>query len=247
MAIYLGTDKVSLAGTSGGFMLNGRLIATKEYEFKLSDTNYSSLTISTTAQTLTLPATTYSNASTSITCHRLGQDYDGIMIDLYNHDYVIFFEQLITYAYSSSVSGTIHGIKSVFVRDQHEGRYYSSFNATTGQLNTSGNPTWSNSYITSQSRLLYQKADNTYGQSANGYGIKSSSNPASFGVSNSKGYINLTLSSIQAQANDSYFPVAAMDALNTTNTKIKSIWYIYEGDKSMFGQIYNRAYELATI
>ncbi|MBO7080169.1 MAG: hypothetical protein J6W64_10330 [Bacilli bacterium] len=92
MAIYLGTDKVSLAGTSGGFMLNGRLIATKEYEFKLSDTNYSSLTISTTAQTLTLPATTYSNASTSITCHRLGQDYDGIMIDLYNHDYVIFFE-----------------------------------------------------------------------------------------------------------------------------------------------------------
>ena len=92
MAIYLGTNEVSLAGPNGGFMLNGRPIATKEYEFKLSDTNYSSLTISTTAQTLTLPATTYSSANTSITCYRLGQDYDGTVIDLYNHDYVIFFE-----------------------------------------------------------------------------------------------------------------------------------------------------------
>ena len=92
MAIYLGTNEVSFAGPNGGFMLNGRLIATKEYEFKLSDTNYSSLTISTTAQTLTLPATTYSSASTSIICYRLGQDYDGTVINLYNHDYVIFFE-----------------------------------------------------------------------------------------------------------------------------------------------------------
>jgi hypothetical protein len=117
MAIYLGEDKISLAGTNGGFMLNGRLIATKEYEFKLSDTNYNSLTISTTAQTLTLPATSFSNAGTSITCFRLGVSYDGTPINLYNHDYVVFLESVTTYNYSSSVSGTIHGIKSVYTRD----------------------------------------------------------------------------------------------------------------------------------
>ena len=62
MAIYLGTDKVRLSGTNGGYGLNGRLLLTKTYSINLGQTNYSSLTPSTTSQNLTLPATTYSTS-----------------------------------------------------------------------------------------------------------------------------------------------------------------------------------------
>lgn len=246
MAIYLGTDKVSLGGTNGGFMLNGRLIATKEYEFKLSDTNYSSLTVSTTAQSLTLPATTYSNASTTITCFKLGVSNDGTIIDVYNHDYIVIIETVTSYVYSSSIADTIHGIKSVYVREWNEGKYYGSVDSATGQLNTAANPTYAGATATSTARLLYQKADNTYALSTTNYGVYGTPTPAAIGITNGEGYLDLKLSSFSVRANSTYFPEAAMNLLDTTNTKIKSTWYIYEGDKSMYGQVYGRACELVT-
>jgi len=84
MAIYLGSNEVTFAGLGGGgYMPNSRELITKTFNFTLADTNYSSITstISTTAQTLTLPATSYSSAGTSITCFRIGADYDGTVID----------------------------------------------------------------------------------------------------------------------------------------------------------------------
>ena len=40
MAIYLGTNKLTLAGTDGGYMINGRLIKTFTYSFNLGQTNF---------------------------------------------------------------------------------------------------------------------------------------------------------------------------------------------------------------
>ena len=243
MGLYLGTNEVTLAGPNDGFMTNGKLIATKNYEIKLSDTNFSSLTPSTTAQTLTLPATDYSSAGTSVTCFKLGEDYDGTIIDPYHHDYIVYYENVVEFVYSSSVSGTIHGIRTVYTRDFQHGRCYSSIDSSTGKLTSSLSATGS-SYVGSRAVLLYQKADNTYAFYSTAYGVYAAPTPAAISTSNNKGYINLNLSSVSVRGHDTYFPVAAITALNTTNTKIKNTWYVYEGDKSMYGRIYE-AYALA--
>lgn len=248
MGIYLGTNEVSLAGTNGnGFMVNGRPIATKTYTLKLSDTNFASITASTATTTLTLPATSYTTtASTTITCFKLGPDGDGTPIDLVAHDYVVFFEAVTNYNYSTTVAGTIHGIKSVFTRDAQGGRYHSSVIANTGALNTT-TATYSNTYTTNTSKLLYQKADNTYAVYSTNYGFYCNPTPVQFGRTNNRSYIELRLASVCIRGNDSYFPVTAINALNPTNTTMTCTWYVYEGDKSIVGQVNERALELVTV
>jgi hypothetical protein len=240
MALYLGTNKVDIMGPNDGFMTNGRLIAEKNYEVKLSDTNFSSLTPSTTAQTLTLPATTYTtSASTTITCHRIGEAYDGTIINRTQHGYLVFFECQIEYVYSSTVSGTIHGIRGGYARDFQNYNYQSSVDSTTGELTSivySGT-----TYTGSINALLYQKADNTYASTTTQCGIYTAATPASM----ASNYIDLKLASVSIKTNDSYFPAAAFTALNTTNTKIKCTWYVYEGDHTIADQFYTRAYQLA--
>lgn len=133
MAIYLGENKISPAGTNGGFMLNGRLLTTKTYSFNLGQTNFSSITPTTSTQTLTLPATDYSSASTNITCIRVGKTYDGTIIDRTAHDYHIFRHYVINYNYgSNNVSGTIHPIRGAGGYDYTYGHYCNGLNTLTG-------------------------------------------------------------------------------------------------------------------
>ncbi len=246
MAIYLGTDKVSNAGTNGGFMLNGHLLTTKTYTFNLGQTNYSSLTPTTTAQTLTLPATTYTTSpSSNITCLRVGENYDRTVIDRDNHDYVVFCYLTIDYNYgSNNVASTIHGIRSVYARDIQEGKYRNTINSSTGILTNAY--TKSNSYISTTTILLFQKADNTYSRDGGSNGIYGTCTASfSSGGTPSKDYINLSCSSFSVKANDSYCPVAALDAINPTGTIVTARWDIYEGDRSSYSNIFDIAYELA--
>lgn len=244
MAIYLGTNKVDLGGTNGGFMLNGHLIATKTYSFNLGQTNFSSITPTTSTQTLTLPATSYStNGGTTITCLILGEDYDGTLIDRTAHDYVVFQKYKIDFNYGANdVSSMIHGIRSAGARDYHFGKYTASVVTTTGILTESISN--SASYINSASPLLYQKADGTYAMTAS-QGIYGSTTPASISTANGKNYMNLNYGSVYIKYNDSIFPLAAFQALDPTNTIFTITWEIYEGDKSMYSQIYDTAYSLA--
>jgi hypothetical protein len=246
MALYLGNNQISLAGTNGGFGLNGHLLLTKTYSINLGQTNYSSLTPSTTSQNLTLPATTYSTSGgTTITCFRIGESYDGTKIDFNGHDYVGFAECVTEYNYgANNVFGTIHPIRHCQVRDYQEGRYDSALNTSTGSLSTSGNPSQSSSYISGPSVLLYQKADNTYTFYASGTGIYHSGTSA-FSWSTSSNYIDLKLGTIAVVANASYAPVAALTAVNPANTTVTITWYLYECDKAAYGYEYSRAYELA--
>jgi len=244
MAIYLGTNKVDLGGTNGGFMLNGHLIATKTYSFNLGQTNFSSITPTTSTQTLTLPATAYStNGGTTITCLRLGEDYDGTLIDRTAYDYVVFQKYEIDFNYgTNNVSSMIHGIRSTGARDYHVGKYLASIVATTGILTETLST--SAGYINSISPLLYQKADGTYAMTTS-QGIYGSTTPASVSTSNGKNYIDLKYGNVYIKYSDSYFPLAALQALNPTNTIFTVTWEIYEGDKSMYSYIYDTAYSLA--
>ena len=246
MAIYLGTNEVSLAGPPDGYLLNGRLIATKTYSFNLGQTNYSSVEKTTTQVNLTLFTTEYTTtAGTTVTCFRLGENYDGTIIDRNAHDYIVFCNSVINYNYgSNNVSSTIHGIRSAFARDFQGGKYINNVNASTGQLGTSY--TKNNSYITSCYPLLYQKADNTYGITTTSCGIwHNNSGPATFATTNSKDYLDLKCGAFAVKANDSYCPVAALQAINPANTTVQVTWYVYEGDRTMYTNIYETAYRLA--
>ena len=244
MAVYLGTNKVGIYGpvSDGGFTIGGRLLAVKTYSFKLSETNFSSLTPSTTAQTLTLPATSYSSAGTTMTCFQLGPTADGTPIDVYKNDYFVFFEGTVEFSYASSVSGTIHGIRTAYTRDFQYYHYYSGVNSSTGKVNDSYNAT--STYTTSSSRLLYQKADNTYGISTTAYGIYMAPTPVA--VTASTSLMKLQIGSVSVRGSDSYCPVAAINALSAANTTLTGTWYIYEGNRNAAGELTNRAVELAT-
>lgn len=250
MAIYLGTNKVDLAGLQPGnqlgYMGNSKLIAEKTYSFNLGQTNYSSLTVSTTSQTLTLPATTYTTSpSTSINVFRVGEDYDGIIIDRELHDYVSIGEGKIEYAYTQPdnvMNSLVHGIKTSMCRDYQYGKHYTV--SSTGELNTSKN--YGGSYFSGQAVLLYKKTDGTYSTTTS-YGIYSTSTPVIAYVDATKDYLNLQLSSISVRAHATYFPVDAMNYIDPTNTILTFTWHIYEGDSNVFSRIYQTAYGNAAL
>ena len=245
MSIYLGSNKVALAGTDGaGFMPGGKVLATKTYSFNLGQTNYSSITPTTTAQTLTLPATDFTAAGTTMTCFKIGEAFDGTIINRDLHDYIILFTTVITYNYgTNNVSSTIHGIRSSFAKDFHQGKYRSSVDSSTGQLtSTYGKNT---NYITSVAPFLYQKANNTYALTTSQGIYHSGSTIGSFGISNGKDYIELKCGAYSVKYSDTYCPLASLQAINPANTIVQCTWYIYEGDKSMLTNVYDTAYELA--
>lgn len=235
MAIYLGENKVSLAGTNGGFMLNGRLITTKSYEFNLSDTNFSSLTPSTTQQSLTLPATDYSSAGTSITAFKIGESYDGTSINFKDHDYVVICSLVITFNYgTNNMNSLVRGVRFGYSKDSQKGKYPSTLNTSTGLYDVSKISTGS-SYIGSSSTLIYQDTSNQYKAQSSGYGIYGTSDcGTSLDTSTGVGYCELKFSGFYLKSNDTYFPNSSIALLNAANTKIKGIWYIYEGDKNAY-------------
>ena len=228
-------------------MINGHLILTKTYTFNLGQTNYSSLTPSTTAQSLTLFTTDYTTtAGTTIKCYRIGEAYDGIIIDRNMHDQVIFFECITNYNYgSNNVSSTIHTIKTAHTRDYQEGKYWSGINSSTGTINYTATPSKNASNITTLTPTLYQKADNTYAFTTTACGIyHSGTTIASFSTANNKDYLDLSCGAFSVKANDSYCPASSLSLINPANTQIQMTWYIYEGDRSMYTNIYTRSYEL---
>lgn len=244
MALYLGTNEVGLAGPFGGYMINGRLIAEKTYSFNLGQTNYSSLTPTTTAQALTLPATTYTiNASTSVQVIRIGQDFDGTIIDRNTHDYVVFCYVVINYNYgNNNVSSAPHIIRSVYGRDFQGGKYRNTINSSNGQLNDTY--TKGSSYITSATSFLYQKADGTYAITTGTQGIYGQAS-ASVTTAGGHDYFYIQASGFSVKANDSYCPVDSLTAINPANTIITISCEVYEGDRSSYTNIYDKIFQLA--
>ena len=153
-------------------------------------------------------------------------------------------ECVINYNYgSNNMASTIHGIRSAYVKDAQEGKYRSSVVSATGQQTTTY--TKNVSYITNCTPLLYQKADNTYGVTTSNGIYHSGSTITSFSTANGADYIDLKYGAISVKANDSYCPVASLTKISPAATTVSCTWYIYEGDRSMYSTINDRAYELA--
>lgn len=242
MAIYLGTNQVGVntnIGPSGqlAFMKNGNLLTTKTYSFKLSDTNYSSITPSTTSQTLTLPATTYTtNGGTSIICHKIGQSYDGTIIkytsDLDTKFYMIFMQESHDYAYTvgdSTLNTIPYGIKTNFYYINVPYRYSTSYPIT--------------SYGTSSSSSIYTngtlyKENNAY-KSSSGIGIYVNSSSQ---ISIQSNYIDLKISSLTVRADTSKFAVDALNYLNPSNITFNITWKVYQCEDNPYLYIYKRLY-----
>lgn len=244
MGIYLGSNPVGTTimvekpDDQYGFLKNSKLIKTVTYDLPLSDTNFSSLTLSTTAQTLTLPATDYTTAGTNVTVDRIGADYDGTIIDQYNPNiaYVAICEGYWTYAYTATdatMDTMIHGIKTYTCRDAQPYKYHNI--ANDGTANTS----WSTSltYCTSCCQTLYKKVNGTYAATSS-VGIYCTSQS----ISLSSNYIGISLSSVQVKGSDSYFPVTAMQYIDPNNTILHFIWKIYEGEKNVANLVYQTVY-----
>lgn len=243
MAIYLGTNQVGVNTNfnPNGYLKNGRLLTTKTYSFNLGQTNFSSITPTTSTQNLTLPATDYSSAGTSITCIRVGQTYDGTIIDRTAHDYYIFRQYIINYNYgNNNVSGTIHPIRGAGGYDYIYGHYCSGVDSSTGIATDTYS--YSSTTTTSITPMLYQKADNTYAITTS-QGIYGGASAASYTNDSNGAYFNLSFSSFYVKYNNSYCPLAALQAINPSNTIVTITWYIYEGDESLYSKIYT-AYDL---
>lgn len=244
MAIYLGENKITLAGTNDGYMINGRLLVTKNYSFPLSATNFSSLTPSTTAQALTLPATTYSSSSSSVQCIRIGEAYDGIILNRDIYDYIVFTFVQIDHNYgSNNMNSTLHTVRTAYGRDYHYGKSYRNIDANTGILTTAVNK--GGSYIGSTNPLLYQKANNTYAITTNSYGIYGTAS-AGFNSTNNKDYLYIQASGFYVKASDSYCPVASLQQISPADTIITISCEVYEGDHNAYGHYFTKAYDLVT-
>lgn len=87
--------------------------------------------------------------------------------------------------------------------------------------------------------MLYQKADNTYAivTSQGIYG--GSSAAAGYTTNSGEDYLNLTFSSFYVKYSDTYCPLAALQAINPTNTIITITWEVYEGDVGVYSKIYS--------
>ena len=245
MAIYLGTNKVQWTGFNE-LLTNGHFLTKKTYSFNLGQTNFSSLTPSTSSQNLTLPATTYTTSpSTSIACIKIGKDFDGTILNFYAHDYVVLGEIKIDYNYgTNNVNSTIHGIRSA--RTSYWQSYkYRTFATATGALVNAYNTSNASS---SQNVVLTQKANNTYTYTTGSYGVAGNGGvvASSTGTATGNdGSLSLGCSGFTIRGHATYFPVETFALLNPASTIIEVTWYVYEGDKSFSTTYIDRAYELA--
>jgi len=253
MALYLGSNQVQLFGGKNrdlsiiGFMPDGQLIAQKEYSFPLSSTNYSSLTIGTTAQNLILPATEYTASPTAgglVTCLRVGDDYDGTDINFFENDYVVIGRFDVDYVFTANettMNSLAHGIKTRSCKDFQ--MYKSNpIDSTTGGTNSSS---WnvSSTNTTYATATLYRNSSGTYGRTSS-VGIYTTNMSAALGNSSSTTnphYISLTIGAVSAKASSSYFTIDAMNYIDPTNTILKLTWDIYEGDLSIASRIHQYA------
>lgn len=238
MSLYLGSQQVTPIITSGALYglggANPLKIFSKDYSTTLANTNYSSLTPSTSSQTLQLPATTYTTTpSTSIIIDRVGNGYNDIVLEslqIYSYFAVCNTVIQVSYTQDESTLTMPHIIKTaqkdIYAPCLSDGIYQ-------GELT----PFWSmtSAVITATVTGVYRNASGVLNTSGS-YGIYPSSSSASVSsgswYSDSKNhYIDIKLGSIYIRAHSSYHDLTAFDYINPNNTTIVAHWDIYRCDR----------------
>lgn len=247
MALYLGTNQVQLTQPNDGFMMGGHLIATKTYNFNLGQTQFSTITPSTSSQSIPLFTTTYTTTvGNSATCYRIGGTYGAPVINTQLFAYLIFYECVVNYNYgSNNVASTIHGIRSAVGRVFAIDHYYTIASAT-GALSTTFSVGTGSGFT--YNNYLYQKANNTYAAYAStAYGVfPSGSGVASRGGTSgaSNEYLNLIIPGLNVRLNSTYCPAASIQALVPASTTISCQWKVYEGNQTAYRDTIARSFEL---
>lgn len=201
----------------------------------LNETNYSSLTPSTSQQTLQLPATAYTaNPSTSIILDRYGPEYHNGTLNWGNKDYLLVSQVIIDIKYTQNESSLTmpHALKYGGVCYYYYFKYPSTFNITTGYDNNALNS--STNSTQHQTFSVYRKADGTLA-SGSTYGFYCYPSNILLGITNASNpntiYCYFQLSGWYMRGHTTYHDVTAYNYVNATTTSISINCKLYEVDR----------------
>lgn len=217
---------------------NPILLFTKEVEWALSDTNYSSLTPSTTNQYLTLPATSYSSANQNVILDRWGNGYNGgTALNFAEYNYVVIYDIFTPVVYTTEESTMALGhqqvmTSSIIIPIAQKPRYSSSiiyYPSDTVSGATSTTPITCSGY-------WYRTASNVQAYyTTTNYGVGGIYTTPSVSLQSSASltpaYIYFYSGSFRVCANATYMNVSAFDYVNPDETKIHERIKLYQVDK----------------
>ena len=242
MALYLGSTPVSMVIPNTrpwwSYGTNPKFLYEANYQCTLADTDYSTLTPSTSAQSLKFPATTYTaSANTNVVFDRYGSGYhNGEALDFLQYDYYVLADYLIHVAYTGTEStmGATHTVKDTYTAIIYPYRNFTVSNSVvTNGISTNNTITIG---YTGIGRLWYRNASNAivaYGSQAYGFYFT----PSVFTLSASNrtvpiNYLNFRTPTLSMRANNTYHILASFNSVDATNTIIKIRQRLYRTDKA---------------
>ena len=222
-ALTLTTTNVTTTWFGG---INAEFLYEARCEYKLSETNYSSLTPTDQAQSLNFPATTYSStAAANVTFDRYGNGYhSGTSLNYGVYNYIWLCEGFVQakYTVDEATMGAAHVIASGFSVVYN---YGSRPRVSSGNIIYPSTTTYGSYGNTTASSLMcyYRTAANvialannaTYGTSLAAIGPSQSSTS-----SRTPGYVNFRTPTWGIRANDTYMPISSYSYLDAENTKL---------------------------
>lgn len=231
-----------------------QLLYTATYTLPLSSTNYSSLTPSTSSQTLTQPATSYTtSASTSPTYDRWGSAYhSGSALDFSQYNYLVVSEQYVNIAYTTTEStmSLAHavGFGSVYIYSIGQYPRASSGNIIYPTPTTYGTTTAAScgGYYS----LEFRNASNTKQIAQTTYGMSASPQTPSFATTSSltSSYINFRAPTWSIRTSTAYMNQNAWQYIDAANTTLYVKQRLYRVKKSgLYENITTRAVKMADL
>ena len=230
------------------------LLYTATYTLPLSSTNYSSLTPSTSNQTLTQPATSYTtSASTSVTYDRWGSSYHGgAALNFGEYNYLVVSEYYIYIGYTTveSSMGLAHEVGYGYVQIHSIGQYprVSGGNIIYPTPTTYGNTTVNaSSYYYS---LEYRNASNVKAIAQTTYGLYLSPQTPTLASTSSltSSYINFRSPTWSMRTSTTYMNQNAWQYVNPARTMLHVKQRLYRVKKSgLYENVAIRAVEMADL
>ena len=201
---------------------NATLLYTANYDVKLSDTNYSSLTPSTSSQYLTLPATAYSSAGTSVT-----YDEYSCSVDLTSKVLVFVIDCYTDMAYTTdeSTMGLIHQMADGKTAVFYMGRGVNSSGATAVYQSTIN-------LSSSRGFMISRSSNNTSFLNTTAlYGVFTSTSSPGYTMSgNTVIQVNFKIANCGIRASNSYMETGAFAYIDAANTHLKHRTKLYMVD-----------------
>lgn len=229
--VTLNTESVSVAWWGG---LNPEFLYEANYTQTLSNMNYADKTPSTSAQTMTHPATTYtSSRNANPVFDRWGSSYhSGSALNFALYDYFILNDVIVNVAYTSTESslGLAHSIEYELVGFHFIGQRFrlSSGNVISPTSTTYGTTT---TIVATFPNVFYRNASNTlYVATTSSYGVYPSlASPSYASTSNLKSnYINFRAPSWSIRTNSTYMNASAWASVDPDNTTLMNRQRLYQ-------------------